>query len=522
MTVTRTTRISGRVFSVAMASLLLTTCLLSAPLYGDLIQKANLDRYNGFIPFIGSGYGSSLGPFPSSLDLRNYNGGDYVTSVKNQGPLGTCWAFAVCGALESDLLMSGGPYSDFSENNMANRHGFDLAPNDGGDESVAIAYMSRLAGPGNETDDPYVGYDNRSTAPTTIPPQRFLQEVNYYTTPNAMKNAIMNMGALTTSLYWDWGSFRSSDNTFYYSANSVWNHSVDIVGWNDNKVTAGGTGAWLCKNSWGADWGSQGYFWLSYQDGSGGKYGASFKTESPNVAASMYTHAPHGEVGVVNTPLSCSVFHAAQVQALTSVGFYTQKDGAQYEIRVYDHWTGGGPSGLLESVSGTTTYQGYHVVDLPALVGMNSGDDFAIYLGIAGGGDYMQAIDYSYPGVSTDTANPGESFYSFDGSLWTDLQTFNTTASFAVNAYMTHISPGDANGDGKVDFVDFQILLDHWQGASGWANGDWTGDGKADFADFQVLLDNWNPSGYSGSAVPEPATLSLLVLGALAAMRRKR
>ena len=58
-----------------------------------------------------------------------------------------------------------------------------------------------------------------------------------------------------------------------------------------------------------------------------------------------------------------------------------------------------------------------------------------------------------------------------------------------------HTWYGDATLDGKVDFIDFQALLDHWQYSGGWADGDFNGDGIADFLDFQMLLDNWNPEG---------------------------
>jgi fibronectin-binding autotransporter adhesin len=87
-----------------------------------------------------------------------------------------------------------------------------------------------------------------------------------------------------------------------------------------------------------------------------------------------------------------------------------------------------------------------------------------------------------------------------------------------------HTNYGDANLDRFTDFTDFQVLLDHWQAPGGWASGDFNGDGTVDFLDFQVLLDYWNPGGWNGgtSQVPEPATLSLLALGGLALLRRKK
>jgi hypothetical protein len=42
-------------------------------------------------------------------------------------------------------------------------------------------------------------------------------------------------------------------------------HNLCMVGYDDDKVTHDGTGAFRCVNSWGTGWGNGGYWWLSYQ-----------------------------------------------------------------------------------------------------------------------------------------------------------------------------------------------------------------------------------------------------------------
>jgi hypothetical protein len=86
-----------------------------------------------------------------------------------------------------------------------------------------------------------------------------------------------------------------------------------------------------------------------------------------------------------------------------------------------------------------------------------------------------------------------------------------------------HTNYGDHDLDGKINFADFQVILDHWQGTPyGWFNGDFTGDSLVNFADFQKLLNGWNPVGAGGSPVPEPGSLASLALGGLARLRRKK
>ncbi|MGO9018224.1 MAG: C1 family peptidase [Syntrophobacteraceae bacterium] len=69
----------------------------------------------------------------------------------------------------------------------------------------------------------------------------------------------------------------NGDYVTYDSAGDSADHEVAIIGWNDNFparnfAEAGfdppppGDGAWLVRNSWGAWWGNNGCFWLSYYD----------------------------------------------------------------------------------------------------------------------------------------------------------------------------------------------------------------------------------------------------------------
>jgi len=75
----------------------------------------------------------------------------------------------------------------------------------------------------------------------------------------------------------------------------------------------------------------------------------------------------------------------------------------------------------------------------------------------------------------------------------------------------------DANRDGVVNFADYQILVSHFGATqTTWGMGDFNGDQSVSFNDYQILATHF------GQHVPEPATLSLLVLGGLALIRRRR
>lgn len=70
--------------------------------------------------------------------------------------------------------------------------------------------------------------------------------------------------------------------------------------------------------------------------------------------------------------------------------------------------------------------------------------------------------------------------------------------SWAFSAYHFELAPeldltpGDTNGDAKIDFADFLSLSANFGKVDAvWADGDFDGDGTADFADFVLLSQNF-------------------------------
>jgi hypothetical protein len=89
---------------------------------------------------------------------------------------------------------------------------------------------------------------------------------------------------------------------------------------------------------------------------------------------------------------------------------------------------------------------------------------------------------------------------------------------------------GDADADGGVDVGDLGILAFNWNQAGAYADGDFNDDNVIDVGDLGVLAFNWAwtylnqpvPPASAPASLPEPATLCVLAIGALALVRRRR
>ena len=85
--------------------------------------------------------------------------------------------------------------------------------------------------------------------------------------------------------------------------------------------------------------------------------------------------------------------------------------------------------------------------------------------------------------------------------------------------------PGDANGDGKVDFSDLLILAQNYGKMPGemYSDGDFNGDGGVGFDDLLILAQNYGfGTMTAASPVPEPSGVGLLAVVAVPFLRRRR
>jgi|GEM_PF-2424140 Cysteine protease len=391
---------------------------------------------------------------PTSYDLRTKN---KLTAVRDQGNSNSCWAFATYGSLESNLKTA--ESDDFSENNLKNRAGFDVAPNAGGNADMSIAYLSRWDGPVSEKDDPYNDTSTSSPQATT---QKHVQEVlrfgddNNYTD---LKNEIMKNGAVYTTMYYQDENYDSKNTTYYYKGSEAANHAVVIVGWNDNfdknkfaDTSSGvppGNGAFIVRNSWGSSWGDAGYFYVSYFDSLIGSDNVVFNNAEPvSNYSSVYQYDPLGETTPVPFPSSpntvwfANVFTAKSNDALSAVSFYTNGPNSEYEVWLYAY-NNGTLTKNKRLNHGSIEYAGYHTIKLSDSVELTSGSKFAVAVKLTTPSEtkdedpYLLALEEPVSGYSSQAESAkGQSFVSGDGSAWIDLKdTDHTNANVCLKAF---------------------------------------------------------------------------------------
>lgn len=214
----------------------------------------------------GAAYPSSAFPSPSAV---SFSWRDQITSPKDQGKCGSCWAFTTIGVLEGLNSLTTGQKIDLSEQSLVNCV---ERPNtndncQGNTLSAGFQYLS-TAGVPLEAAAPYAASQGAcagsNTGPYGVARWAFVGSRPGSPTVSEIKEAIVAHGPVAATVHVSETFQAYSGGVFSEDGSERPNHAIVLVGWDDAK------GAWHLRNSWGANWGEDGYMWIKYGSNSVG------------------------------------------------------------------------------------------------------------------------------------------------------------------------------------------------------------------------------------------------------------
>ncbi|CAN1123322.1 Senescence-specific cysteine protease SAG39 [Linum perenne] len=219
--------------------------------------KTTRNRFKGHMcsPQHGSFRYENVTAVPSTIDWRKKGA---VTPVKDQGQCGCCWAFSAVAAMEGINQLSTGKLVSLSEQELVDcdTNGQDQGCN-GGLMDDAFEFIIQNKGLTTETNYPYDAADGTCNANKE---GSSAAQINGYEDVPANSEAALLKAVANQPIS---VAIDAGDSSFQFYKSGVFtgecgtelDHGVTAVGYGESK----GKKYWLVKNSWGDQWGEEGY-----------------------------------------------------------------------------------------------------------------------------------------------------------------------------------------------------------------------------------------------------------------------
>ena len=423
---------------------------------GNVLNNDTVSTNNTFYATIMVGEGLQLtlanntinvDTLPAKFDLRDWG---WVSPVKNQGWMGACWTFGMSGALESALLKATGIPFNVSMNNMKTVMKYSpygaMEVFEGGANLASVSYLLSWLGTIPYEADSYDEL-GKITMPIATNQSIHVQDMIFIPNneiPNGtqMKLAILKYGSLDVSFFGqdtfnaESPYYNPETHAHYVNVPEAGNHEVSIVGWDDKfpkekfLITPPGDGAWIVKNSYGTEWGDNGFFYISYYDQSLLPY-TSGKVVNYAAAPIIENTVPYnknyqyditwlsnfepsdGNISYMN------VFDALDDDLIAAVGTYFNQSGINYKVEIFVN------DELKLTQEGVSPYVGYHTIKLDSYIPIKKGDVFKAAI-------TSNWVPYLLLEDTRVHYTQNISFVSSDGKTWKDAYDLGYIACLKV------------------------------------------------------------------------------------------
>ena len=422
---------------------------------------------------------------PSKFDLRDWN---WVTPVKNQGRMSSCWAFSAAAPLESSILRYLGISMSLSENNIQNigleysKYGV-RGMKETGIQTVGGAYALAWFGVFSSE---YDAYDQLGKISPLIAPSSAIHFQDMVIIParknatdnDPIKQAVLKYGAVGVGYAVGNASHVNGSSQYCYD-DRLLDHGVTIVGWDDNYPkemflkTPPGDGAWIIKNSWGEEQGDKGYFYISYYD-------VNFSTKSTATAFILNNTVQYDKnyqtdiMGIIDysniSDTYMNTYEALENDAIAAVGTYFNESGIDYTVEIYVNDI------LKYTQTGVSPFYGFHTIQLDEYIPIKKGDVFAAKIisncvpksvlsrlhYLANTSQYLQNGDWVDASVNNETCvlkvytvalaiytEDLVKIYKNDSQFEAEIGAANETVTFEINGG-TYNRTSDENGTAKM------------------------------------------------------------------------
>lgn len=435
----------------------------------------------------------------SKYDLRD----SINLKVKNQMQTGSCWAFATTTLLESNINLHNRNKSPiFSARHIEyttsktfldgiNKNGYNREINTGGNSFYSFSYCTSGLGPVLETSMPFQNSREKiNLAEIDKEPVKKIEE--YIRFPSIskeiqngitiykdnsksiltsmqvsdireqIKKHILANGGVISSVYISPEYFDTENQitgTAYYcnDSNVITNHLVTIIGWDDNyskdnfkkECRPSKNGAWLIQNSWGTDYGDEGYFWISYEDVLVEAYTAGVIKVSEIDYTNLYQYdilSRSKNISLNYGEEACKTVYAANIfdrkekniEYLTEVAI--TNSGAAQSVDIYINKIGElDLNNSIKVASNISLIEGYKTVKFKPVALTN--EKFAVIVKYTNPEKVILALEapVEFSAYATAIAKENEGFISITGTRnnWQDITELIENASLCIKAFTT-------------------------------------------------------------------------------------